>query len=143
VLWAVLVLIYRQPQGQAPQPLILITLSASVMIVADYVYGYQSLLDTYTTGGLVDLGWVTGYLIAGLAGIWQIYSVKSSERAGKIQTEHQVGLARTATWISHTPYGWLAAAYTLLIYSSSHVLPMSFSWLAVSAGIIGLVLIRR
>jgi diguanylate cyclase (GGDEF)-like protein len=38
----------------------------------------------------------------------------------------------------------LAAAYALLIYSDSHTLPISFSWLGVSVGgIIGLVFLRQ
>jgi diguanylate cyclase (GGDEF)-like protein len=144
LLWAVLVVIYRQAQDQDPRPLLLITLSASVMFVADYFYGYQSLLDVYTSGGLVDLGWVVAYLIAGLAGIWQIVNLKSYPVSGEVQTEHQALRDRSTTWITFTPYVWLAAAYTLLIFSDGQSLPMSFSWLAASVGImIGLVLIRQ
>ncbi|HLE14492.1 MAG TPA: hypothetical protein VI776_07075, partial [Anaerolineales bacterium] len=47
LLWAVLVLVYRKPQGQDPLPLLLLAMSAGVQVFTDYLFGYQSLLGTY------------------------------------------------------------------------------------------------
>jgi len=144
LLWAVLVLVYRKPQGQDPLPLLLLAMSAGVQVFTDYLFGYQSLLGTYVSGGLLDVGWTASYIFAGLAGVYQVRSLQVSQEGVRQSRIQRLIPDRPPAWLSHTPYAWLAAAYALLIFSNSHGLPMGFTQIAVGVGtIISLVMIRQ
>jgi diguanylate cyclase (GGDEF)-like protein len=144
LLWAVLVLIYRKPQGLDPLPLLLLAGSAGIQVVVDYTYAYQSLLETNTSGGLLDAGWTVSYILAGLAGVFQASSLQGAHDSAVPSRLRRLIPDQLPAWLSYISYAWLAAAYLLLIYSFSHELPMIFPLIAVGVGaIISLVMIRQ
>ncbi|HEX9012811.1 MAG TPA: diguanylate cyclase, partial [Anaerolineaceae bacterium] len=142
LLWGLLFLIYRRQQAQRSGPLMFLTLSVTAMILTDCVFGYQSLVGTYVSGGLVDLGWIAAYLFAGLAGVQQALRVQP---AGETLPEPEPRSQGTLNnWGIYLPYAGLLGAYLLLLVSHSIPLPMHFTGLSLAvAGIILLVLVRQ
>ena len=144
MLWAVLMILFRQPMGQRQGPLVFLIAGATATIITDCFYSYRSLLGTYTSGGLLDLGWILSYFFYGLAGVMQSTSLSNafsdrSQPSLDFRDEH-----KDNTWITYIPYGWLIIAYFMLMQSHSHQMPMSFTWMAFGVGsIIGIVLLRQ
>ncbi|MBN2117562.1 MAG: EAL domain-containing protein [Anaerolineales bacterium] len=144
LLWALLRIIYKPPDQQDEAPAFLLAGSIAVTIIADCIYIYQSLLDTYISGGILDIGWRATILLAGLAGVSQITAIQSLKASGR--SPHRLGffilsLRRIAPYFS---YFWLIGAYLLLIQSRLVALPMDFLLLSLGVGlIICLVLLRQ
>ena len=46
------------------------------MIATDTFYGYQSSVDTYVSGGFVDLGWNFAFILMFYAGLYQAVASK-------------------------------------------------------------------
>jgi diguanylate cyclase (GGDEF)-like protein len=140
---AALLIINNRSTGLHDGSLLLLAGSLLATIVTDSIFDYQSLLGTYVSGGLVDVGWVIGTLLLGLAGINQIVSIKFSKREGTFAPDHKF-LGRWNTIVPFLPYLWLVASYILLIRSGLEPLSMSFLSLSMGVGgIICLVLVRQ
>jgi len=144
LIWALLRIIYKRPDQQNEVPAFLLAGSIVITIISDCIYSYQVLLDTYVSGGVLDVGWRATMLLAGLAGVSRItalHSVKSSVKSPR-WFEIFIGIGkRLAPYFS---YFWLIGAYLLLIQSSLVPLPMNFLLLSLGVGlIICLVLLRQ
>lgn len=57
--------------GVLNRPWKLITAGFILMLVADLLYSYLSLVSQYRTGSLTDLVWVAGYLVIGIGALLQ------------------------------------------------------------------------
>ena len=140
---AVLLIIYNHTNAQNKTPIFLLLGSLLVTIVADSIYSYQSILGTYVSGGILDLGWIAATLLIGLAGISQFVAMRSTNIPQKSSLEVALP-GRLSAISSYLPYFWLAGAYVLLVLGGLTPLPMSFLSLSISVGaIIGLVLVRQ
>lgn len=144
LLWALVVLVYRQIKNQPTYPILMLAASATAQIITDSFFSYQSINGTYQSGSFSDIGWVVAYVCAGLAGILQIQAITSAQ-AKSNQKEKLPGiLARFNRWNMHLPYFWLISAYILLLESYYNQLPVDFITLSVGVSfIIGLVLLRQ
>jgi diguanylate cyclase (GGDEF)-like protein len=144
LLWALLRIIYRHSDQQDELPAFLLAGSIAVTIISDCIYTYQAILGTYTSGGILDLGWRATMLLACLAGVSQITAMQSLRHSGKslLRLEAFIRLAkRIAPYFS---YFWLIGAYLLLLQGSLVPLPMNFFLLSLGVGlIICLVLLRQ
>jgi diguanylate cyclase (GGDEF)-like protein len=157
MLGALLLLLYSDPHpviqsdrhASAPvaqQPVIPVLLLAAgmvAMILTDCVYSYRSLLGTYSTGGMLDLGWIIADLLFVLAAAAQCAAMQpdnaiSSYKPGPV---FQAWISRTKTYL---PYVWLVGAFALLVRAATTALPMSFSWIATGVSLIlAFVLVRQ
>jgi diguanylate cyclase (GGDEF)-like protein len=143
LLGALLLLTNNRSKAQNEISLLLLAGSILSTIIADSIFDYQSLMGTYVSGGLVDIGWILSTLLIGLAGVSQITSINSKNIPGVDPTERAF-LGKLKPIIPFTPYLWLAAAYILLVKGGIQPLSMSFLSLSLGVGvIIGLVLIRQ
>ena len=143
LLGALLLLINNRSKAQSEISLLLLAASLSSTIIADSIFDYQSLLGTYVSGGLLDLGWILGTLLVGLAGISQIISFNFKENPEKHPKEYEY-LGKLKASVPYIPYVWLVGAYILLVKGGLNPLPMSFLPLSLGVGgIIFLVLIRQ
>jgi len=88
--------------------LILLGAAVTIQIITDIIYSYQNLHGTYFSGGLVDAGWILGYLLLGLAGICEANS-KYNEK----DLSESPGTQKY-TWTFYLPFILVIAAYTLL-----------------------------
>jgi len=64
------------------------TAGVIAMLTADLVFSYQSLQGTYVEGGLLDLGWIIGYVLIGAA------AVTAPDRTRKVGDGVEVGRGR-------------------------------------------------
>ena len=142
LIWALMTLLFRLPKGQHPGPLWIMATSMTVMIVTDFVFGYQSLLGTYQ-GGLVDLGWIVTYLLTVIAGVCQ-GSLANRASRGDLNPYEGLITSLSQSIIQYIPYAWAVAAFWLLVYAHKEPLFMDFRLLAAGVGtIIGLVIVRQ
>ena len=74
LMFALLVLLYNRPSFADTMPIALLTIGTINMVATDSIFSYQSLMGTYVSGGLLDIGWIVGYLFTGLAGVWLAYN---------------------------------------------------------------------
>ncbi|MDD4651925.1 MAG: response regulator [Methanothrix sp.] len=138
--FALLQLLFRTSGSVKQGPLMLLSIGVAIGIVTDATYLLQSLQGIYETGSLLDLGWLTCYAFAGLAGVLQGDTSKlnpnGSSDEGELQGRHLFRLA-------FFPYLCAAAAYIMLIWSRYYLTDSfsAFSW-GIGA-IIGLVILRQ
>lgn len=142
LLWAMLLLLHRMPHGKNQAPLLLLSFGAGIMIITDNIYGYQSLMGKYTSGGLVDLGWTITFILFAIAGIWQAQSVHP-DNSFKVE-DSPIDEQENRYWVSYLPYAWIFIPIFLLIWSLDHPFLISYPLLVLGGSfIIGLFLIRQ
>ena len=139
LLWAVLLLLFRKPNGESQAPLILVAVAAALFFLTDCLYSYQSVLGTYASGGLLDIGWISAYLMFGLAGALQAASLRQPEQS----STPYLTVQRLNGLVTYLPYIWLLAAFLMLIASHSHPLALDFRWMALGVGAILIIILVR
>lgn len=142
LLWALLVLLYRQVDKATLAPLYFLILGAAASTIADFNYGRQALYGTFALGGWPDLGWVIASLSYGLAGLWQVSSIRSSHSPALATVDDDTP-RRLTTWLVHIPALCTFAAF--LILGHGHWLESDPSFWApwTISVFIGLLLIRQ
>ncbi len=139
-----LIILYpSEKQGMAP--IFFLSGSLLTMIIGDGIFSYQSLAGTYVEGGLLDLSWIAGVLLAGLAGISQWVALRSTNISGKTPFLDRF-LDRLKAIQPYAPYLWVVMVFIFLgspngntTSSSTGLVPQSIGL----AGIIVLVLTRQ
>lgn len=141
LLFFVVELLFRKINSAESKPLMLLAVGAGTWIVTDAIFMRQSLDGTYIPGGLLDSGWVAGYIIMGLSGIAQVEAVKKgSITSSSLSMVHYW----RNTWPLYLPYLCAAGAFSMLIWRHYNQFALSFATLSFSvATIIGLVIIRQ
>jgi signal transduction histidine kinase len=139
LLFALLELLYRRWNSLHLGPMLFLLAAIVVAIASDIAFSMESSAETYVSGGFVDLGFVLSYLFFGLAGICQAEEWRSHPKEIFKRTRYD-----QSPWTRYLPYCGLCAAYLLLVWNSSHLLPYDSSMTVWGiGGIIGLVLIRQ
>lgn len=67
LIFSVLLLALLQGSARLQLPTLKLAWSFVIVVVADTSFSYQSLLGTYQTGGLLDLGWPLGWMLVALS----------------------------------------------------------------------------
>ena len=120
-------------------PVTLLGLGVFSQVLSDSIYSFQAILDTYTSGGLLDAGWLLAYCFIGLAGVVQGLS-PASDRA---LDDAWAGQSKLGDVQIYLPYLWLVASYFTLLWSFEHVLPMSTLEMALGAGVMIVLVLAR
>ncbi len=141
LLGALLFLIFGDSDVRDLRWLHVLTTGIALMILADTIYSYQRLQETYLSGNLLDLGWIAGALAIGAAGTSQW--IPGGPAAS--QVPHLWGGVRTALRFitPYLPYLWLPVAFALLILRALMPLPMSTLAVAVGVGLILVLVLAR
>jgi diguanylate cyclase (GGDEF)-like protein len=144
LLAAVLRLIYHQPEVKTRLVFLLLGAGALVMIVVDTLYGYRALLDTYQSGGWLDIGWPVAYVCSGMAGLWQARLGAPGRETGAT-SEATVALPhRLNNRLVYLPYFWVTISFVYLLDYQQARPPLDFNLLASGVGlVIGCVLLRQ
>ncbi|HEY5118140.1 MAG TPA: HD domain-containing phosphohydrolase, partial [Anaerolineales bacterium] len=140
LLGAFLIIFYNPSKKQGALPIFLLAGSLLAVIITDCIYTYQSLLGTYVSGGLLDLGWVVGSLLTFLAGVSQWVAGRSiyiNEKGTFVDALRN----RFRTIQPYTPYVWLAAVFILLISGEMGVTPLPMGFLPFSLGVVGIIVL--
>jgi diguanylate cyclase (GGDEF)-like protein len=138
MMYALLSMLYHRSGNTSSGTIWLLEAGAAITIIADIIFSYQNLVGTFQSGTLLDSGWMVGYLLTGLAGVVQATSANPAASAKEKLNEQATG------WLAYLPYGWLLAAYLLLVENHYAEEPANFLPIALGvAVIISLVIIRQ
>ncbi len=110
LLFALMRLLYSKFKEEYYGPMILLGLGVIAFIVSDCIYSYQNLQGTYVSGGLLDVGWIIGLLVVGLAAFLQA----SDEKYNLYQYFKTLPLTQS-NFTSYLPLIWALIAFLLLI----------------------------
>lgn len=119
----ILNLIFRHTIKKIRDPFTLLLGGASAYILTDIAFSYLFLNGVYTSGNLVDVGWVIAFILIGLAGILQgnranTESIKALE---KIEKGSKPALA------SFIPLIWVGVAFFMLFWGHYQLPPANFA----------------
>jgi len=144
LLFTLLIIMYYRSEKFILGSMLLLALYALAMIVTDSLFSYQSLMGTYTSGGILDLSYLLSYMLIAFAGIYQAAASQTYKESDTSPDKNFIFSARIAQILEYMPYIWVLIAFFLLInYHHSETL-ISSDILIISVGcIIGLVIIRQ
>jgi diguanylate cyclase (GGDEF)-like protein len=88
---------------------------------------------------MLDIGWISAYLLFCLAGVLQAVNVRQPAHpaAPYLTVERLNGLA------TYLPYIWLLAAFAMLVAGHSMPMAMDFRWMALAVGGILVIILFR
>jgi len=139
LLFALMELVYRRLSSLDRGSGLLLLAAVTLFIVSDVYFALQNITKTYVSGGLVDTGYILSYSLIGLAGILQANKWKLPPESISKKPKY-----KQSTWTHYLPATGVGAAYLLLLWNQSHLLPIGLSVTTLSVGgIIGLVLTRQ
>ncbi len=100
--------------------MVLLSLAFVVIIATDSLFDYLTLQNAYATGGVVDLGWVLGYLLVGLA-VQALCSMPAGHQALEAVAADTSGAQAApaddlSLWRTLVPYLLVPAVLLLGIY---------------------------
>ena len=129
--------------------MVLLSLAFVVIIVTDSLFDYLTLQNAYATGGVMDLGWVVGYLLVGLA-VQAFCSIPSEGEANRTATAvntvtHSVSAGDASLWLALVPYILVPAVLLLGVYvwhAGGNDILARGTYLG-GAVLLGLVLVRQ
>lgn len=140
LLGAIMLLFYNRVRDENQSPIILVAVGILAMVISDSAFSIETMLETYTTGGWTDFGYVLQNLLVAAAGVWQIMTVRRVSATGKLNStllDMMTGL------FSYLPLLWLAGLSAMLFDSYSRTLPMSFEQVYVFTVAIWVVVFLR
>ena len=139
LLFALIELIYRRWNSLHLGPMLFLLAAIVAAMAADISFSVQSSSETYVPGGLVDLGYVLGYVLFGLAGVYQAEEWRLHPKSISGRTRYD-----QSAWTRYLPYCGLCTAYLLLVWNQAHLTSFNLSLTTWGiGGIIGLVLVRQ
>jgi diguanylate cyclase (GGDEF)-like protein/PAS domain S-box-containing protein len=135
ILLAVLVLIIRHTNAIRHAAYLLIVFGLGANILADILYSIQTIQATYSSGKIVDIFFLSGYIMIGLAAFYQANQPQLLATIPDKIPEF-VPARRVGKFPTYLPSIMLVAAYLLLILDVFYTLPMSFAGLSVWVGVL-------
>jgi len=123
IIWAWVYALFRRLVGQPRGPLFILAASWLCLVITDVWYGHQTVLGSYTSGALLDLGWVISHSLLILAGLLQSSAQPLTANTVLPTTaKSHERFTRTVRFIM--PYLGLAITFILLIveYRSASIL---------------------
>jgi PAS domain S-box-containing protein len=121
-------------------PVLILGSGILVLICADSIFAFQSLNETYISGGLLDIGWILSFVLIGLAGFLQ-----ASDEKLDLQRYFRVRIwIQKSNLASYIPLIWALIAFILLSWTNKNEsIPNSESIELAVGFIILLVIIRQ
>ncbi len=134
---ALLMLIYNYPKEREQSVLFFLIISIFVQIIADIIFSYQSLIDSYVSASWVDCGWVLGYLFLGIAGIIRLGADTENRTQSILNYLQNFSLSKYIKKIQrYLPYFFVISSYTYLILYASEEIPGKFVILVIVIGVV-------
>jgi serine phosphatase RsbU (regulator of sigma subunit) len=144
VLIACLVILALRPGEHALRRAVyVLALGLASLVVADSIYAYQTLNETYVTGTILDVGWPVAYMLIGLGA----FAVRLAPAvASPDETSRTTTPAGQEVWRSLLPYTLVPAVGVLAFYAwraSAGSGSLAFGVYVGGVVLIGLVLLRQ
>lgn len=143
LMFSALAVIYFKPRRLYLVPFWLILTGLAVMSVTDYTFSMQMIKGTYSSNGLVNLGWWYSDLLLGLAGFVQYWFLTTKQSTEKILEKTTVFRKRISTGMVYFPYLMVVITYGLFITYHNSDLKVLRELLSGLGAIIGFVLVRQ
>ncbi len=144
LLFGLLLIIYYRSEKFILGSIWILALSSIIMIITDSVYTYQTLLGTYISGGILDLGWIVAYVLIAFAGIYQATAARTYKEEDTLPYQNIVLREKISRALAYMPYIWVIGAFYLLLRYHNTEFPIHSQALFIGVGcIIGLVIIRQ
>ena len=144
VLFALLVIMYYRSEKFILGSVWILASGSIVMIVTDSIFSYQSLLGTYKSGGILDLGWILAYLLIAFAGFYQAVAAQTYKEGATFPNKNIFISERISQALAYLPYIWVVGAYYLLQNFHQAESSINSDVLFIGVGcVIGLVIIRQ
>lgn len=140
-IFAVLLILYHLPSPSFRAPFWFLAAAFAVVIFTDGVYSRQSILGTYQSGNLVDIGYTAGYALFVLAGVAQYRLAQSAQ--GRPWAADASQKSSPPSWIGFMPYLWVVLAYLILIQRNYGEMSMNMQEISFSVEIITLMVLLR
>ncbi len=140
---ALLILLYKNHKGKLQNAYLFLALSILFQIVTDILFSVQSLTDSYVSGGWVDIGWVFGYLLMGIAGLvhaktQDIQEVEREKPAVRLSDTYDIEEIR-----DRLPYIFIFFCYTFLFFTIEDQNIVSYQFLILMIGVITAAVLLR
>jgi serine phosphatase RsbU (regulator of sigma subunit) len=144
VLIACLVILALRPGAHALRRAVyVLALGLGSLVVADSIYSYQTLNETYVTGTILDVGWPVAYMLIALGA----FAVRLAPAvASPDETSRTMPPAGQEVWRSLLPYALVPAVGVLAFYAwraSAGSGSLAVGVYLGGAVLIGLVLLRQ
>ncbi len=112
LLFALLDMVYNRIGDLKIDPLFLLAAGILVQIISDIIFIYQTGQGTFSSGSLLDIGWIIGFLLIGLAGILQSENAIEFSRTKKEIEAPQ----NRSEWSSYIPFLWVVFTYVIFAW---------------------------
>ena len=140
LLMALAVLLMRRLEARE-LPLVLLAAGIIVALFTDLLYGWEVIRASAASRYLLDLGWLSSYVLVALAGVAQV--VKPL-RYATAEPRPLLLDVRVRTVLLYLPYAVLFGAFALLMWGHNHLVMLNFSTLGGGVGgIMALVVLRQ
>jgi diguanylate cyclase (GGDEF)-like protein len=146
LLFCLLMVLFRGDASEARGVSIALSLGIVSVIVADVVFGYLTLKETYKTGVVSDVGWALGTMLV----CWAAYAIRVAAGAEPAGAQPAPGLGSAARrapvlWRSLLPYAMVPAVAALFLFTvnTEGAAPLKAGVYVSSAALVGLLLMRQ
>jgi diguanylate cyclase (GGDEF)-like protein len=144
LLFSVLLLIYARLVQIHSRSIWLLVASIMVMGFSDSFYILQSVQTGYTTGGVIDLGWILSYSIILLAGVYQVSVALNKKEEDTLPEEEVEKIEKISRRLTYLPILWAIGAVVVVIYALFELPQIDANWIFVGLGIMfALIIIRQ
>ncbi|ABK14421.1 sensor histidine kinase [Methanothrix thermoacetophila] len=127
---ALMDILFREHEAAEDWPSFILILGMGAMIITDLGYAYQEIQGTYTSGSLLDTGWLAAYMLIGIAPLLSVHP----------PSWRPINIKRISYYV---PVIWLGIALILVLIREHESVSNAGALVASISGIIGLMLLRE
>jgi len=138
--FALMQLLFLRPRSPEQKPIFLLMAGTATGIFIDSIYLIQSMQGIYSSGSILNFGWLLSYALIGLGAVSQ---ADSSRHLSSGQSSLYRPFPQRFTTLTYIPYFSAGAAYVMLIWSHAHLTDFFMQFAAGIGAIIGLVFLRQ
>jgi two-component sensor histidine kinase len=116
LMWVALAFFRRSPDRTTYPPLAPMAAAITATIAADTLYGYQTLMGTFSSGSMVGVGWALALMALIVGGFAQVSQLSKAHapQPQRLTTSDQPD----RVWSIYLPYLWLLVALAILLFRS-------------------------
>lgn len=121
-------------------PILFLSLGITSMIITDSIFSYQTIQNTYVSGGLLDTGWVLSFVLIGLAGFLQ-----ATEERLNLEKFHEIRKwFEKINFSIYLPLLWVIISFILLVWINENRTLSDLEFIEFGVGtIIFMVIVRQ
>ncbi len=115
IFFGLLILVYSRARKTNLGSIMILALGMMMMIITDLFYTYSSTMEIYTSGNILDLGWIVSNILIAAAGIYQ--GIFAQNQRDEITTSENSTIKfekRVAQFLTYLSYIWIIGAFYLL-----------------------------